>query len=62
MSELHGELAPSDVAVEKLLKGDVDAVIVTAPLPQESVARVAMAVPDDTGKACLASGWRRLEP
>jgi TRAP transporter TAXI family solute receptor len=39
MSEVHGELAPTDAAVERLLKGDVDAVIVTAPLGQEAVAR-----------------------
>src|ERR1700737_3040455 len=38
-SEIHGEFAPYDAAVEKLLKGDVDALIVTALPPQEPVAR-----------------------
>jgi TRAP transporter TAXI family solute receptor len=38
-SEIHGEFAPYDAAVEKLLKGDVDAVIVTVMPPQEPVAR-----------------------
>jgi TRAP transporter TAXI family solute receptor len=38
-SEIHGEFAPYEVAVEKLLKGDVDAVIVTMLPPQEPVAR-----------------------
>ena len=38
-SEIHGEFAPYDAAVEKLLKGEVDAVIVTLLPPQELVAR-----------------------
>ncbi len=38
-SEIHGEFAPYDTAVEKLLKGDVDASIVTMLPPQEPVAR-----------------------
>jgi hypothetical protein len=38
-SEIHGEFAPYDAAVLKLLKGDVDASIVTALPPQEAVAR-----------------------
>jgi uncharacterized protein len=38
-SEIHGEFAPYDASVEKLLKGDVDASIVTALPPQELVAR-----------------------
>ena len=38
-SEIHGEFAPYDTAVEKLLKGDVDALIVTVLPPQEPVAR-----------------------
>jgi len=38
-SEIHGEFVPYDMAVEKLLKGDVDAVIVTLLPPQEPVAR-----------------------
>jgi TRAP transporter TAXI family solute receptor len=38
-SEIHGEFAPYDAAVAKLLKGDVDASIVTALPPQEAVAR-----------------------
>ena len=38
-SEIHGEFAPYDTAVEKLLKGDVDALIVTGLPPQEPVAR-----------------------
>jgi TRAP transporter TAXI family solute receptor len=38
-SEIHGEFAPYEASVEKLLKGDVDASIVTALPPQELVAR-----------------------
>jgi len=38
-SEIRGELLLRDPAVEKLLKGDVDAVIVTGRLPQEPVVR-----------------------
>ena len=38
-SEIHGEFAPYDTAVEKLLKGEVDALIVTMLPPQEPVAR-----------------------
>lgn len=38
-SDIHGEFAPYDSAVEKLLTGDVDAVIVTVLPPQEFVAR-----------------------
>jgi len=38
-SEIHGEFAPYDAAVEKLLKGDVDALIVTVQPSQEPVAR-----------------------
>ncbi len=38
-SEIHGEFAPYDTAVEKLLKGDVDVLIVTAQPSQEPVAR-----------------------
>lgn len=38
-SEIHGEFAPYEVAVERLLKGDVDAAIVTVLPPAEPVAR-----------------------
>jgi uncharacterized protein len=38
-SEIHGEFAPYDLAVEKLLKGEVDAAILTILPPQEPVAR-----------------------
>ncbi|SRR5260221_4885589 len=38
-TEIRGEFAPYDAGVEKLLKGDVDAVIVTGLPPQEAVAR-----------------------
>jgi len=38
-SEIQGEFASYDVAVEKLLKGDVDAAILTILPPQEPVAR-----------------------
>jgi uncharacterized protein len=38
-SEIHGEFAPYDTAVDRLLKGSVDAVIVTVQPSQEPVAR-----------------------
>jgi hypothetical protein len=38
-SEIHGEYAPYDAAVDKLLKGEVDAVIATVPPSDETVAR-----------------------
>ncbi len=38
-SAIRGEFAPYDVAVEKLLKGDVDALIATVLPPQEPIAR-----------------------
>ena len=38
-SEIHGEFAPYEVAIERLLKGDVDAVILTIQPPQEPVTR-----------------------
>lgn len=38
-SAVHGEFAPYDVAVDKLLKGEVDAVIATVQPPQEPIAR-----------------------
>ena len=38
-SEIRGEFLLRDLAVDKLLKGDVDAVIVTGPVPQELVVR-----------------------
>lgn len=36
-SEMHCEFIPRDLAVEKLSNGDVDAVITTGGLPQETV-------------------------
>jgi TRAP transporter TAXI family solute receptor len=36
-SEIHGEFLPVDIAVEKLLKGSVDAMFVTGRTPQEPV-------------------------
>src|SRR5258708_39946140 len=48
-SEIHGEFAPYDAAVEKLLKGDVDALIVTV-LP-----------PDGPGARALGGGARPPE-
>jgi TRAP transporter TAXI family solute receptor len=38
-SAIHGEFATYDAAADKLLKGDVDALIATASPPQEAVAR-----------------------
>jgi TRAP transporter TAXI family solute receptor len=38
-SEIRGEFAPYDVSADKLLKGDVDASIITGLPPQEAVAR-----------------------
>ncbi len=38
-SAIRGEFAPYDLAVDKLLKGDVDAVIATVHPPQEPIAR-----------------------
>ena len=38
-SAIRGEFAPYDVGVEKLLKGDVDALIATVLPPQEPIAR-----------------------
>jgi uncharacterized protein len=38
-TEIQGEFVLRDLAVDKLLRGDVDAVIVTGPLPQEPVVR-----------------------
>jgi uncharacterized protein len=38
-AEMHGEFMPRDLAIEKLLKGDVDAMIITGRLPQEAVVR-----------------------
>jgi TRAP transporter TAXI family solute receptor len=38
-SQIRGEFLPRDPAVEKLLSGDVDALIVTGRLPQEPVVR-----------------------
>jgi TRAP transporter TAXI family solute receptor len=38
-SEIQGEFLPRDIAVEKLLKRDVDALIVTGRLPQKPVVR-----------------------
>jgi hypothetical protein len=38
-SEIQGEYVPRDLAVEKLLRGDVDAIIVTGWPPQEPVVR-----------------------
>ncbi len=38
-SDIHGEFAPYDEAIEKLLKGLVDAVILTVNPPQDVVAR-----------------------
>jgi TRAP transporter TAXI family solute receptor len=38
-SAIRGEFAPYDVAVDKLLKGDVDVLIATVRTPQEPIAR-----------------------
>jgi len=38
-SAIRGEFAPYDLAVDRLLKGDVDAVIATVHPPQEPIAR-----------------------
>ena len=38
-SAVTGEFAPYDIAVDKLLKGDVDAVIATVSPPQETIGR-----------------------
>jgi TRAP-type uncharacterized transport system substrate-binding protein len=38
-SAIHGEFAPYDVAVDKLLNGDVDALIATALPPEEPIVR-----------------------
>jgi TRAP transporter TAXI family solute receptor len=38
-TDIHGEFAPYDVAVDRLLNGDVDAAILTLMPPQEPVAR-----------------------
>ena len=38
-SAIRGEFAPYDVAVDKLLKGDVDAIVATAQPPEEPIVR-----------------------